>query len=157
RGSALVLTHSRARTLKIPLYTPDVVAIPIDADATVERLHAIADPTFDLAEPMKGPFIPLREHVPAAYAGSVKLAKLAALIPATVVKRLDKSAAGILSVSLGDILSYDQASVETLEQVTRARVPLAGAEKTELAAFRAKDGGPEHFAIVINAPSPSAP
>ena len=156
-GSTLVLTHSRAQTLKIRLYTPDVVAIPIDAHATVEHLRAIADPTFDLAEPMKGPFTPLRENLPAAYAGSVKLAKLAGLIPATIVRQIEEVPAGVLSISLGDIFSYDQASVDTLELVTRARVPLAGAEKTELAAFRAKDGGPEHFAIIINAPSPSAP
>src|ERR1043166_10207842 len=106
---------------------------------------------------MKGPFTPLRENLPAAYAGSVKLAKLAGLIPATIVRQIEEVPAGVLSISLGDIFSYDQASVGALELVTRARVPLAGAEKTELAAFRAKDGGPEHLAIIINAPSPSAP
>ncbi len=35
-----------------------------------------------------------------------------------------------------------RASCDTLQIVTRARVPLEGAEKTELVAFRAGDGGP---------------
>jgi len=157
-GSALILTHARARTLKIRLYTPEVVAIPIDANTTVHRLRAIADPTLDLIEPLKGPFVPLRAELPVSYGGSVKLAKLAGLIPATVVGKTDNVlAAGFVTISLNDILIYDRESVETLELVTRAHVPLAGAENTELAAFRARDGGPEHFAIIINAPSPSAP
>ena len=41
--------------------------------------------------------------------------------------------------------------------MTRARVPLEGAENTELVAFRPADGGPEHYAIVINAPSTAKP
>ena len=155
--AVLVLTHARARTLKIRLYTPDVVAIPIAVNATVAWLRAIADPTFDLAEPMKGPFVPLRGDVPPGYAASVKLAKLAGLIPATIAKRVTKTPASVAAVSLDDISGYDRESLETLENVIRAHVPLASAEQTELVAFRAKDGGPEHFAIVINAPSPCDP
>jgi len=156
-GAVLVLTHARARTLKIRLYTPDVVAIPIAVNATVAWLRAIADPTFDLAEPMKGPFIPLRGDVPPGYAASVKLAKLAGLIPATIAKRVTKTPASVAAVSLDDISGYERESLETLENVIRVHVPLASAEQTELVAFRAKDGGPEHFAIVINAPSPCDP
>ena len=45
----LVLTHERARTLKIRLYTPDVVALPLATPLDLEQLRAIADPTADLA------------------------------------------------------------------------------------------------------------
>ena len=53
--------------------------------------------------------------------------------------------------------AYDDEIVRTLNIVTRARVPLEGAEKTELVAFRAEDGRPEHYAIVINAPPTDKP
>src|SRR5437868_4725443 len=52
----LVLTHARAQTLKIRLYTPKIVALSVRKDTTVEMLRAIADPTDDLDFPMKGPF-----------------------------------------------------------------------------------------------------
>ncbi|HEX3652100.1 MAG TPA: GTP cyclohydrolase II [Rhizomicrobium sp.] len=157
KGGVLLLTHARARTLKIRLYTPEVVALPIDSAATPEQLLAIADPTFDLAEPMKGPFTPLREALPEAFAASVKLAKLSGLLPATVAKPFSNAPPDVLSISTEDIREYEKQSVETLALVTRARVPLEGAEDTELVAFRARDGGPEHYAIVINAPRPHEP
>ena len=153
----LLLTHARARTLKIRLYTPEVVALPIEPDATPERLLAIADPTVDLAEPMKGPFTPLRETLPDAFAASVKLAKLSGLLPATIARRVSEAPPDVLAISTKDIREYETQSVETLALVTRARVPLESAENTELVAFRARDGGPEHYAIVVNAPPPHEP
>src|SRR5262249_58313452 len=40
--------------------------------------------------------------------------------------------------------------------VTRAHVPLAEAEHSELVAFRPADGGPEHYAVVVGAPKEPA-
>jgi GTP cyclohydrolase II len=157
KGGVLLLTHARARTLKIRLYTPEVVALPIDSSATRERLLAIADPTFDLAEPIKGPFTPLREALPDAFTASVNLAKISGLLPAIVAKAISEAPPNVLAISTEDIREYETQSVETLALVTRARVPLDGAENTELVAFRARDGGPEHYAIVINAPPPHEP
>lgn len=157
KGGVLLLTHARARTLKIRLYTSEVVALPIAADATAERLLAIADPTADLTEPMKGPFAALREPLPEAFAVSVKLAKLSGLLPATVAKRVENAPADVPSISASDIREFEKQSVETLAVVTRAHVPLEGAENTELVAFRARDGGPEHYAILIGAPPPHEP
>ena len=75
RGGFLVLSHARAKTLKIRLYSEDVVALPLDGlDAATIR--AIADPTADLSTPLKGPFKPRREKLPDAFAASVKLAGL---------------------------------------------------------------------------------
>jgi GTP cyclohydrolase II len=151
----LLLTHARARTLKIRLYTPDVVALPIAKNAARRDLCAIADPTEDLAFPLKGPFEAVRASLPATFGLSVKLAKLAGLLPACVVRR------GItedsMEIRASDIAFYDDEIVRTLSIVTRARVPLEGAEKAELVAFRAEDGLPEHYAIVINAPRTDKP
>ena len=153
----LVLTHARARTLKIRLYTPDVVALNIAPESDSIRLRAIADPTDDLTFPMKGPFDTIRSGLPPASAAAVKLAKLAGLLPAVVVQRAKRGLKGAVELSAGDILSYDDEIVRTLKLVTRARVPLAGAEKTDLVSFRPADGGPEHYAIVINSPSTAKP
>ena len=43
RGS-LMITHDRAATLKIPLYTEGVISIPLAGDVTAEFVRAIADP-----------------------------------------------------------------------------------------------------------------
>ena len=146
----LLLSHARARTLKIRLYTPEVVALAVKPGMGVEALMAIADPTSDLDHPMKGPFTALRSKLPKAAAAAVKLTKLAGLLPAAV---LVKGAVGRGPVlSLSDIFDYDSQAAAGLKVVTRAQVPLAGAEKTELVAFRAGDGAPENYAIVIGDP-----
>ncbi|MEI9990283.1 MAG: GTP cyclohydrolase II [Rhizomicrobium sp.] len=155
KRARLVLTHARARTLKIRLYTPDVVALAIPRDMDLAHLRAIADPTDDLAYPLKGPFDTVRDTLPAAYAAAVKLAKLAGLLPAAVVAPARPGAKAALDAA--DAFAYDDEIVRTLKIVARARVPLEGAEKTELVSFRPEDGGPEHYAIVIDAPPTGKP
>jgi GTP cyclohydrolase II len=152
----LVLTHARAQTLKIRLYTPKVVALDIRADMTVEDLRAIADPTDDLDFPMKGPFEALRAKLVRAYPAAVALAKLAGLLPAAVIADGRGLPRGV-EISVSEIDAYDGEVARTLRLVTRARVPLEGAEIAELAAFRPSDGGPEHYAVIIGSPLPHDP
>jgi GTP cyclohydrolase II len=156
-GVFLVLTHARASTLKIRLYTPDFVALKIDAGFDADQVRAVADPTDDLTFPLKGPFTAERAELPAAYGAAIKLAKLAGLLPAVLVCRAEGKSKSTVELSSQDILSYDDEIVRTLKLVARAHVPLEGAEKTELVSFRPADGGPEHYAIVINAPSTAKP
>ncbi len=153
----LLLTHARATTLKIRLYTPDVVALAVERGTNAEQIRAIADPTADLANPLKGPFDTVREALTPPYAAAVKLAKLAGLLPSAIVLRAKSAPRGTVSLDASAIQSYDDEIVRTLKLVARARVPLDGAEKTELAAFRPEDGGPEHYAIIINAPPTDRP
>jgi GTP cyclohydrolase II len=153
----LVLTHARARTLKIRLYTPEVIALTVSREMTPDVLREIADPTDDLNFPMKGPFEAIRKPLAPHYAASVKLAKLAGLLPSAVVIETAKTIRGAVTIDAGDIESYDDEIVRTLTLVSRARVPLEGAEKTEIVAFRPRDGGPEHYAIIIGAPRPHDP
>jgi GTP cyclohydrolase II len=155
KDSRLLLTHARAATLKIRLYTKDVVALPVAADATAQSLRAIADPTEDLGHPLKGPFTAVREQLPVSYASAVKLAKLAGLLPACVVRR--SRAKGAVEIAAADIDSYDDEIVRRLTIVMRARVPLKGAETAEMIAFRAGDAGPEHYAILIGHPPTKKP
>jgi GTP cyclohydrolase II len=46
---------------------------------------------------------------------------------------------------------------EAVALVTHAPVPLEGAEQSEIYAFRPRDGGKEHLAIVIGKPNPDDP
>jgi len=151
----LVITHARARTLKIRLYTPEVAAIALPRGASAAELRAIADPTADLDFPLKGPFAALRGSLPAGAGAAVKLAKLAGLLPACVVWQ--GSLKGAVRVGAAEIEAYDDEIIRTLTIVTRARVPLAGAQSAELIAFRGADSGPEHYAIVIGSPPTSKP
>ncbi|HEY1632772.1 MAG TPA: GTP cyclohydrolase II [Rhizomicrobium sp.] len=152
KGARLVLTHARAKTLKIRLYTPDVVALALEGRLASRTLRAVADPTADLSEPLKGPFEALRETLPAAYRAGVKLAKLAGLLPAIVVTKAKAE-----GLSAKEILDYEDLAPASLAIVTRARVPLEGAEDTELIAFRSADAGPEHYAILIGHPPRNKP
>lgn len=163
-----VITHPRALTLKARLYTEGVVALELGPEP-LERLRLLADPTADLANPLSGPFTALRQALPDGYSAGIKLAKLAGLLPAIAAAALTPSAAHALEaaerlerVAAAAIAAYDETSARTLRAVTRARVPLEGAEHTTIVAFRAGDGGPEHMAFLIgdtegNPPAPPGP
>jgi GTP cyclohydrolase II len=157
----IVLTHHRAATLKIRLYTPDVVRIPYPDWLTAGQIRQLADPQFDLADPMRGPFLASREPVPATVAASVKLAKIARLLPSTLAVRVAEIEIGrhpdIVVANAADIGAYDEAAASALKRVAAARVPLAGAENARIVAFRPADGGIEHLAIVIGDPEPPGP
>jgi GTP cyclohydrolase II len=151
----LVLSHARARTLKIRLYTPDVVALALDRPLSAAQLRAVADPTADLASPLKGPFAALREKPPEAYAAAVKLVKLAGLLPAIVA--VSGVAKGAVAISANAVADYETQTMRTLGIVTRARVPLDSAQDAELVAFRAGDATPEHYAVLIGQPRRAKP
>ena len=154
---SLILTHARASTLKIRLYTADVVSIPLSPHSRAADIRAIADPATDLDHPLKGPFEAARGLLPASAAAATRLAKLAGLLPAAVLfpiagKTLGEALLlqdGLSAVSISDIARFEDSAAQTLALVVRASVPLDGAEDAELVAFRPADGGQEHYAILI--------
>jgi GTP cyclohydrolase II len=153
---SLILTHDRASTLKIRLYTADVVSIPLKNDSRARDIRAIADPATDLDHPLKGPFEAVREPVPATASAAVRLAKLAGLLPAALLFPIAANLRermvlneGLAEVSVSDIARFADSAAQTLALVVRASIPLQGAEDAELVAFRPADGGQEHYAILI--------
>ncbi|CAK0772339.1 GTP cyclohydrolase-2 [Azospirillaceae bacterium] len=101
---------------------------------------------------------------------AVRLAKLARLLPATVVApappEASRSSGGlvgwavrhnVLTVRASEIDYYHIHAARTLQPVVEARVPLIHAENARLIAFRPIDGGIEHLAIVIGTPDVSKP
>jgi GTP cyclohydrolase II len=153
----LAITHHRARTLKVRLYTDDVVLVPFPDWLTVETARGLCDPQTDLDFPLRGPFTARREPVALANVAAVQLAKIARLLPAVVTVPLaaagSGAADGLLAVPAEAVLDYEIGAARALRQVTAARVPIEGAENTRILAFRSPDGGREHLAIVIGDPS----
>jgi GTP cyclohydrolase II len=100
-------------------------------------------------------------HRPAgpALCAALALAKQARLLPAVLVEAApDPGADGDpAQADADDVAAYRRAAAADLEPVADARVPLDGAEDTRIHAFRPRDGGPEHLAIVIGRPEPQAP
>jgi GTP cyclohydrolase II len=162
----VVLTHTRAANLKIRLYTPEVVAVPFTSWMTAELVRSLADPTLDLSHPLRGPFEARRDPLPGPAAATIRLAKIARLLPAVIVAPVPPGAGGargfarrreLIAVDAQDLHAYDAIAASTLEPIADARVPLAGAEQAHVMAFRPRDGSIEHLAIVIGDPRRPGP
>ncbi|SEN56313.1 GTP cyclohydrolase II [Sphingomonas gellani] len=153
----LLISAGRAGTLKL---SNQLAAADPDAPVLVARAPwidmaaavALADPQFDLATPLKGPFraLPLT-HGDAAAAG-LRLARIAGLLPAFFV---GGSGAVEASVTAADIVAHEDPA--RLAIATRARLPVAGAEHAEIVAFRSPDSADEHIALVIGQPDGRPP
>ena len=111
---------------------------------------ALADPARDLATPLKGPFRAVAGGSPVAAAAALRLARLAGLLPAFFVGAGEAAA----TVVAAAVESYDEAARWTL--AARARLPVEGAEDTEVAVFRTPDGD-EHVALLIGQPDGEPP
>ena len=155
-GGDLLLTPERAAVLKLANQRAaagaGAVRIARAPWLDAATAHALADPTRDLAHPLKGPFATLAPGP--ADAAALRLAKRARLLPALTTGAPQP---GSLSVDAVDIAAAALADSAGLTLAVRARLPLDGAEHTTVAAFRPADGGPEHLALIIGDPPRSAP
>jgi GTP cyclohydrolase II len=160
----ILLTHHRAATLKIRLYTDEIVAVPLPRDEPARAAHVLADPARDMRDPLMGPWTAERKPLSPCAAASVRLAKLSGLLPAVieapitaaVAKRL-QAKEKIVAVKADDVVNLDTSASFGLRTVARARLPLAGAEETHVLAFRPSSGGREHLALIIGSPEPPGP
>lgn len=156
----VALTASRGAVLHLPPTGEDVICLPIDAHMNAAAIQALADPTQDLANPMRGPLQLSAKSVGPAIHAAVKLSKLAQLLPSVSVVKLGTASAFPEDMALVDADEpdrYDLAAATALRRVSSARVPLGGAEDARVIGFRAVDGGLEHYAIVIGEPSADEP
>ncbi|MBC7521765.1 MAG: GTP cyclohydrolase II [Sandarakinorhabdus sp.] len=97
---------------------------------------------------MKGPFTTRALAADAESArAAIALVKHAALLPAVYAVPL-AGVAAVLTAPAGAVLALPAAAAD-VRISSRARLPLALAENTEVVAFRPADGGPEHLALVI--------
>jgi GTP cyclohydrolase II len=160
---SLLLTARRAAVLGLTDQINGAVRISLSNTITAEVVHMMADPAgrqpdnhesavaINLIDPNTEPG--------AAELGAIEIAKLARLLPATVVATLPKermtylpswaNTESLLVVELSDIRQYRDTEARTLECVGEATVPLSDSENTRVIAFRPPDGGREHLAILI--------
>ncbi|WP_328799429.1 GTP cyclohydrolase II [Sandaracinobacteroides hominis] len=154
----LLLTPERAQTLNIlnqrPAAGAEAIAINRMPWLDLVTSLATADPVDDLSTPFKGPF-PTRDLGPLARAAAagLSLAKRATLLPALFAIEITAPTPDRLQADAAAILSWRRAP--RLQIVSRARLPLDGAENTSVVAFRPRDGGDEHLALIIGEPGPT--
>ncbi|MBC7987243.1 MAG: GTP cyclohydrolase II [Sphingomonadaceae bacterium] len=151
----IAITAGRAETLKLvnqrEAATPGrPVLIRREAWHDLAAATALADPAFDLAMPLKGPFCSLAISE-ALLAGALRLTGLAGLLPAVFVR--EGGATDALPVSALD--AYED--LTELAIAARARLPVAAAEQAEIVAFRSRADAAEHIALIIGAPDGRPP
>lgn len=152
----LLISVGRAATLKL---TNQFDAAAADKPVLVARAPwldfdaatALADPQFDLATPLKGPFRAIHVEQPEAAQAALNLARIAGLLPAFFVK----PASGGEAITPDDIAAHEDA--DRLRIVARAHLPVAGAENTEIVAFRTDEMPGEHVALLIGQPNGHPP
>lgn len=153
----ILVAAARGETLKlanqIAAADPDMPVLIarapwIDGDVAM----AIADPVLDLASPLKGPFAAKSLAAPLAAKATLKLARLAGILPAFFVTLDGDSEA---TVSADEVDAYDDAA--HLAIATRARLPVSASETAEIIAFRSPDEPREHVALVIGKRDDSPP
>lgn len=157
-GTAFVLLSAgRATTLKLANQRDAAdpvspVAVERSAWLDFDAATALADPQFDLATPLKGPFrsVPLAEQDAARAA--LELARIAGLLPAWFARVSHDVSDAITPAA---IAAHEDAG--RLEIAARARLPVAGAEDTEIIAFRTPDAAGEHIALLIGQPNGAPP
>ena len=157
----LVLTGRRVAVLELAPASADMIRLDMADGLTAEAAAWLADPVVrDLPRPDTRAISLSPLPADSAAAASALLAKVARLLPATIVAIPPAGALllqGVLVVDAGDIAAYPLNAARSLRLVSQARVPLTGAENARIAAFRPADGGIEHLAIIIGEPDGEQP
>ncbi|MAH84307.1 MAG: GTP cyclohydrolase II [Rhodospirillaceae bacterium TMED8] len=167
-GSAALLSITARRACVLNLARPkgQIFTLGTVPDLTAEVALQLADPlqNADITSlNVEGRETGLYDSESAA----VTLTKLARLLPAALTAPITVNSADDLAawaarhdlmlIDAGDVFQYQKTAARTLRRVSAAKVPLKGAEKTNVIAFRPRDGGLEHLAIVVGEPKADKP
>lgn len=125
----LAITARRAATLKARPYDGDLARLRLPDDVGPDWVRSVAEPADDLAKPLLGPFVALREGDASAHRAALWLTKTARLLPAALALNIDDpdafaAAQGLTRVTLAEATSAIEAATDIAE-VVAARVPLA--------------------------------
>ncbi|MEO1490524.1 MAG: GTP cyclohydrolase II [Pseudomonadota bacterium] len=163
-GLDLALSHRRAETLKARAYDGDIARIIVPADATLGWVQSTADPSLDLGNPLRGPYQSRREGSADLHRLAISLCKQARLLPAAIVAFWPDAASVEALASEGRLTTVSEFNAHraaespiTMARVTGARVPTRFAKAGKVHVFRPDDGGEEHYAVEIGAPSRQDP
>jgi GTP cyclohydrolase II len=155
-ADAILVSASRAATLKLVnqraaanTALPVMIALPAGIDAALAI--AIADPTLDLAYPMKGPFAALPLPDAAAAAAAMELARHAGILPAFLMCQCDDAD----GVNPADVAAFTDAG--NIVIAARANLPVAASANAEIIAFRSTADATDHIALIIGARDDTLP
>jgi GTP cyclohydrolase II len=159
----VVVTGRRAAILGLSDVGASAVELFVDGDLSPERIRPLIDPQAD-GQRLPPPGITAQE-APAhgAAAMAIRLTKIARLLPAVILAPVRGDAVawaqahGRHTVAAEAVAAYDRLQADDLAPVSEARVPLADCDDARIVAFRPRDGGAEHLAILIGRPDPSMP
>ena len=157
----LALTGRRAETLKARAYDGDVARVVVPMDAEAGWVAALADPSDDLAHPMKGPLQTRRGGDAALHRLGIALVKTARLLPSVLLVPVEDAEGFAEKHRLGCLpgaeIGSELQSLPLLQEVVAARVPLTAANASRLHVYRPEDGNEEHYAVEIGRPDRDAP
>lgn len=157
----LAITARRAETLKARAYDGDLARVRLPGDVSLGWIMGVADPADDLRMPMKGPLVSQRDGAADLHRLAIGLAKSAHLLPAVVVLRLTDpagfAAEHALTLVNAVLAAPLLAASPVPHPVVSARLPVEASEAGRLHIFRPEDGGEEHYAFEIGAPSRDGP
>ena len=88
KNSSILITAKRAQTLKCPVYDGNFARIELKQVSDITSIKAIADPSLDLKNPLKGPFKIVRDKALKLENEAILLLKSAQLLPAAVVSKI---------------------------------------------------------------------
>ncbi len=157
QAAPVLISAGRAVTLKLSNQRP--AAAP-QCPVMIERAPwldfaaatALADPQFDLRDPLKGPYRTIDIVQGRAAEAGLRLATLAGMLPAFFAT---EGGSADLVITPEDIDTHEDALRLTI--AARAHLPVAGAESAEIVAFRTPEMPGEHVALLIGAPNGRAP
>src|SRR5690606_28008161 len=150
RSTRALISGARAATLKLTnqreaadSHAPVLIraAEPLD----LASARPIADPALDLASPLKGPFLAEPLEWPEEAAAAMELARIAGILPAFLVAPDPAGEPAVLEAA--DLAAFTDSLA--LRIATRARLPVAAAEKAEIVVFRSANDTREHVALIV--------
>ena len=147
----LVISRQRAATLQVRVYDGDLARIPVERDASASAVAALADPSRDLAHPLRGPFPSRRGGNATDAALALDLVRRAGLLAAALVAETSGAPANLLGSLAGlprDVLE-EPAGPPVLERIASVRMPVMQTEDVLVHLFRERDSGEEHLALEI--------
>lgn len=166
----LALTANRARVLDFPTTDASVVLLSLGDRFNADTVRFLVDPTWQLGQ--RASILPQPVGIQDAAddscaSAAIRLSKIAEMLPAAVTIPLGPGSLDRLSgvvannnlnrVDAEAIAKYPAHAADTLQPVSKARLPLKAAENAQIIGFRPADGGADHFAIVIGDPAAHQP
>ena len=151
----LVLTGTRLNVLGLDKSDRPISFLTGAENLSIELIEFLANPLSMLTSPPSLEGLIIRD-ANTLEASCITLAKLSRLLPAALVMQ-DLPLTDIPKVNASLIDAYMKNAANSLTQVSQARVPLENAEDAQVIAFRPRDGGIEHLAIIVGKIDPSKP